>query len=269
MSRTHFSSRALSQAAEPGSVAPPRDGVVVPDRERPGMASPDVPSQLEGFGPEDFAVFDVADFAGRMALIRHRLKPKLTALGSALRAPLSEAAGQPLFPHVAQHLRRTVNPPPETWVAFSRSARSYKPFVHYRVGISGHGVRVVCFLEDEAEDKPRYAVALARCARDFSLYFRHHAAIRAYDICDANGQPLTGRALTAASLKRLADRLKRVRAQHAVFGIAYARSHPVVGSGPELLDAAAAAAELLSPLYRCGSTADYRYHYCPEPVKGL
>src|SRR4051812_43059364 len=96
----------------------------------------EVVEAFTGFTPEDFAVFEVPDFAARMPLVRTQLKPKLTHIGAAVTELLAEVVEEPLYPHVAQHLRRSVNAPVETWVAFAREKRAYKPFVHLRVGIS-------------------------------------------------------------------------------------------------------------------------------------
>ena len=88
-----------------------------------------------------------------MPLIRERIKPKLMAIGEALAETLSETLGDPLSVHVAQHLRRTVNPPVETWAAFAKERRAYKPYVHLRVALSAEKVRVVVFVEDYGRGK--------------------------------------------------------------------------------------------------------------------
>ena len=86
-----------------------------------------------GFTDDDFDLFAIPDFAGRMGEIRSRLRPKLLALGEDLAGPIERAVEAPVFPHVAQHMRRRVNPPAETWAAFARDRKGYKrwtkPFV--------------------------------------------------------------------------------------------------------------------------------------------
>lgn len=223
--------------------------------------------EFMGFTPEDFAVFEVPGFEARMPQLRAQIKPKLTALGAALTPLLSEALGETLYPHVAQHLRRTVNAPEETWVAFARSPRAYKPFTHLRVAISAEKVRVVVFEEDDADDKPWFAVNLKRNADPLSAYFAHHPTIRAYDLRDAEGKPKHGHALDADLLRYFADRLERVKGQHAAFGIGFNKSHRVVASGPEFLEAALEAVGKLQPLYRCGTAPEFLYTYVPEFIE--
>src|ERR671925_1131439 len=93
-----------------------RGATVSVDRGRVGMAS-------IGFTREDFEVFGIPTFPERMQGIKERVRPKLVALGEDLRPALKKLVKSDVFPHVAKHARRTVNPPPETWVAFGPSAR--------------------------------------------------------------------------------------------------------------------------------------------------
>ncbi|HEY8477694.1 MAG TPA: DUF1054 family protein [Chloroflexota bacterium] len=115
---------------------------------------------FQGFGAEDFAVFEIPDFEGRMAAIRSRVRPKLIALSGALADALSKQTGLTLFPHVAAHARRKVNPPPDTWLALARSNRGYKRYAHFAVGVQREGAYVRLVLKPEAEDKGRLAAFL-------------------------------------------------------------------------------------------------------------
>ena len=208
---------------------------------------------FEGFTEEDFEVFEVPGFAKRMPLVRERVKPKLIHIGAALTERLSETLGEPLYPHVAQHLRRTVNAPEETWVAFAKEKRAYKPFAHLRVAVSAEKVRIVVFVEDYAEEKIRFAVNLEQNAASLSAHLAHHPALRAYDIKDAESKPKFGSSLTPDVLRGFAERMQRVKGQHAAFGLPFDRSHHVLASGPEFLAAVVEAAKVLKPLYLCGS----------------
>jgi uncharacterized protein YktB (UPF0637 family) len=222
-----------------------------------------------GFTPEDFAVFEAPDYATRMPLLRERIKPGLAQIGAALPERLSLALHETFYAHVAQHLRRTVNAPQETWVAFARASRAYKPYVHLRAAISADRFRVLAFVEDDADDKLRFAQNLERNAAALALYLLHHPTIQAYDIVDAEGKPLHGHALDAPALRGFAARMQRVKGQHARFGIAFAPSHPILANGPELLDAIVDAAVKLKPIYDCGVFPDWTYTYEPESIAGI
>src|SRR5581483_9932503 len=95
---------------------------------------------------------------------------------------LPEITHRELYPQVAQHLRRSVNPPVETWVAFSPAPRGYKPFIHFRVAINGGGLKVVCHLEEDSEDKATFAGGLQRNAAALACHLAAHPEIRAGDV---------------------------------------------------------------------------------------
>jgi uncharacterized protein YktB (UPF0637 family) len=209
-----------------------------------------------GFTREDFEVFEIEGFAARMPQLRAQVKPKLMQVAEVLTGRLSEVVGETLYPHVAQHLRRTVNPPVETWAAFARSKRAYKPFVHLRCGISAEKVRVTVFVEDYADEKLVFAENLRRQAESIADYLALHPTVLAYELRDAEDEPKRGHALDADTLRAFADRMRRVKGQHAIFGIAFAKTHPVVQSGPEFLEAVVEAARTLKPLYDCGHTLE-------------
>ena len=123
------------------------------------LAEVDKVAAFAGFTEADFEIFDIGGFTERMAGIREHIKPKLIQLGQLLSERLSQAMDEPLYPHVAQHLRRTVNPPVHTWVAFARSPRAYKPFVHLRVAINREHLVLLTFVEDYAEEKATFAAS--------------------------------------------------------------------------------------------------------------
>jgi len=212
-----------------------------------------------GFTQSDFDIFDLPDFASRMPALKANITPKLKDLGEELAPRLSEAYGQTLYPHVALHLRRSVNAPVSTWVAFAKEKRAYKPYVHVRAAITGDEFRCLVFVEDYADEKLLFADNLAKNAAQLSSYLKKRPTIKAYAVLDKLGEPIKGTGLNRKTLKDFAERMKRVKGQHAIFGIALSRSHPVVQSGPELVDAIVEAMTELKPLYDCGSSKSYRF----------
>ena len=115
-----------------------------------------------GFTESDFDIFSIADFIARMGAIRIELRPKLVALGEELAPRVAELVTGAMVPHTAAHMRRRTHPPPATWVAFGRSSRGYKRFVHFRVAAHAGGLRVTVQIEDDADDKAAFAAALRR-----------------------------------------------------------------------------------------------------------
>ena len=108
---------------------------------------------FSGFTPQMFEVFEIPTFGERMMGIKNLVRPVLVSLGEDLVPSLSELVGHPLYPHVALHARRRVNPPDETWVAFARNARGYKACAHFAVGISSQGIWAGLVIKDESPDR--------------------------------------------------------------------------------------------------------------------
>jgi len=208
---------------------------------------------FNGFTEREFEIFDRAEFATRMPAIRAEITPRLKALGEQIATSLPEMTHRELYPHVAQHLRRTVNPPVETWVAFSPSPRAYKPFIHLRVAINGGGLKVVCHLEEDSEDKATFADGLQRNAAALARHLAAHPEIRAGDVRGAEAMQQAPRPWSEAELATLAERLSRVKAQDASFAVPMDRDNPVVACPTALVAAALDAMRTLLPIYRLGA----------------
>lgn len=184
---------------------------------------------FEGFVAKDFEIFTIPDFAGRMGKIRAQIQPKLAALGEALAAPLARGVGGEVFAHVAKHMRRTVNPPDDTWVAFGPEKRGYKKANHFKLAISRNCVRFLFEVGPEHAGKAKWAatwhrqagslVPVLRKVKGLGWYKNEHDEEPAADLHEmtpeavrALGQELTrrrdgqlvlGRRLAAAEVSRL------------------------------------------------------------------
>ena len=105
-----------------------------------------------GFGPPDFALFEIDDPDERAAALEDRLQPKLFSIGTQCLPGLGRVAGKELFVHPGKVPRRKGSAPEEVLVAFSESAKGYRglPFLavvitrqhlHARVGVRGESAR--------------------------------------------------------------------------------------------------------------------------------
>jgi uncharacterized protein YktB (UPF0637 family) len=88
-----------------------------------------------GFTKEDFEVFLIDGFEERMEAVKTKVKPKLELLGGHFAPSLTALTGNEMHYHVAKHARRSVNPPKDTWVAFSENSRGYKMMPHFQIGL--------------------------------------------------------------------------------------------------------------------------------------
>jgi len=82
---------------------------------------------------QDFHVWDDQTLPGRLGKIRAQIDPKFAQTVTEL-APVFAELAVPIYDHISQHRRRSKNPPPDTWVAFSTSKRGYKMLPHIEVG---------------------------------------------------------------------------------------------------------------------------------------
>ena len=141
-----------------------------------------------GFSREHFEVFNIPTFPERMQGIKERVRPKLTALGESLQPALQKLTKSDVFPHVAKHARRTVNPPPETWVAFGPSARGYKKYGYFGLALSRGGLHTRIVVKDEASGRPQMAKLFIERADILTKLFAEHTVAR-YDRWNYAGIP--------------------------------------------------------------------------------
>jgi uncharacterized protein YktB (UPF0637 family) len=213
---------------------------------------------FDGFTQKEFKIFDVPGYQARMPLLRSEITSRFKEFGPSIGAEIEKATGLELHPHIALHMRRTVNAPEETWVAFCRNTRSYKPFVHFRVAINREGMHVKVFVEDDADDKPIFAGGLKRNASAMVSYFAQNPAVRSYDLPNLSGEPRSGSTLKKVEIERFADRLKTVKGQHASFGILLGKEESVVGAGEALTKAVVEAAQTMLPIYKMGMEKTFK-----------
>ncbi|WP_414840008.1 DUF1054 family protein [Carnobacterium sp. TMP28] len=88
------------------------------------------------FTQEDFDIFTIEGLDSRMSEIRKKIQPKFRKIATAISRDLSPIVdGETLPVHIAQHLRRTKNPPQDTWCAIGGDKRGYKKYPHFQLGL--------------------------------------------------------------------------------------------------------------------------------------
>lgn len=173
---------------------------------------------IEPFAARDFRVFDLRGFAERMAAIRSQIRPKLERLGEVLAPELARVTRAEVFPHVAKHARRTVNPPDDTWVAFGPDRRGYKKAPHFKVAVSRHCVRFLFEIGPEHAAKPAVARAWKREADRLANALAKTRGLAWFtDEHDEEPAALLDD-LDAARLRALGDELTRTRDGQLVLG---------------------------------------------------
>lgn len=87
------------------------------------------------FTEKDFDIFTIDGLDPRMAVIRSTIQPKFQELDDYFAEKLGGKLETEFFVHIAQHRRRTVYPPENTWSALSQKKRGYKMDAHFQLGI--------------------------------------------------------------------------------------------------------------------------------------
>jgi uncharacterized protein YktB (UPF0637 family) len=211
--------------------------------------------EFSGFTADDFDVFSIPDFAGRMGAIRARIRPRLIELGEDLSGPIESALGIPTFPHVAQHMRRRVNPPVETWVAFTRDRKGYKRWTHYRIAISGAGARVTVFVEDDADDKSQLGANFQAAASGLLSAVKPGGGVRWYTLEE---EPVAHPEVAPATVAELGARLQRTKTLKFQAGVPLPAAAAAKLKPAEFEEWALEQVRVLKPFYLAGALPDYR-----------
>jgi len=106
------------------------------------------------FTRDDLEVFQIPGFQARMKALRETIQPKLRELGEEVGPPLMVQFKREFFPHVAKHMRRTVNPPDETWVAMGPQSRGYKAYVYFAFCVGKEGAQARVMMKTESSLRP-------------------------------------------------------------------------------------------------------------------
>lgn len=110
------------------------------------------------FTQNSFDIFEVDGLDERMAVIRAEIQPIFQTINDELNDVLSEQSGYNQEFHIAQHLRRTVNPPESTWCAFGGNNRGYKKYPHLQIQINPDHI----FIGLAMIDNPKYEKEIAQ-----------------------------------------------------------------------------------------------------------
>lgn len=198
-----------------------------------------------GFIDQDFDVFTIPTLEGRMAGIKAGPRPKLEALGRDLADELGLLAGHPVYPIVAKHARRKVNPPSDTWVAWSANSRGYKMLPHFQVGLWHTHAFIQAGVIYEARGRAAFGRALLEdlpaIQRAIPAQFRWLE-----DYTQPEGIPHNQ--MTAADFQRIADRLVNRKEADCMVGLSVDRRE-AVAAGAGFAELALAVMRKLIPIY--------------------
>lgn len=199
------------------------------------------------FTEEDFNVFTIEGFQERMDALVEKVRPKLHALGDHFAQALSIMTGEEIFPHVAKHARRTVNPPKDTWVAFAPNKRGYKMMPHFQIGLWGTHLFVWFAIIYEAPNKGEFGKKLEEKAAQLLTTIPEHFV---WSIDHMKPDAIPHQGLTEEDLVSMFQRLQKVKKAEILCGIHIPRDKAVKLTEDELLGTIQNTFETLVPLYK-------------------
>lgn len=112
------------------------------------------------FTEKSFDVFQIEGLDERMAAIRSEIQPIFQELNEYFKIELAPEINDELYIHIAQHRRRSVHPPENTWSAISRKKRGYKMEAHFQLGIFPEYVFMWLSIIDQPKGKEEMAERL-------------------------------------------------------------------------------------------------------------
>jgi uncharacterized protein YktB (UPF0637 family) len=205
-----------------------------------------------GFTTKDFQVFAIPDFPGRMAAIRGQIQPKLFALAEEIGPKLKQIVGSETFSHVARHMRRTVNPPDDTWVAFGPEKRGYKRAQHLKLAISRHCIRLLFEVGPEYADKAKWVRTWEREAGRLAVQLKKGSGLGWYKNEHDEEPAALLASLSSEEIERLGGELTRRKDGQLVFGRRLDQAEVLRLKPDAFKQAALATFADLAPLYRRG-----------------
>lgn len=200
-----------------------------------------------GFNQTDFQVFSIPGLTPRMEALKKHIRPKLETLGENICPYLSELTEKDMYVHVAKHARRTVNPPDETWVAWSPEKRGYKAHPHFQVGIREDHVFAMFALIYECPHKPRFAQNLSQQIDELlpgipsSFVISQDHTRPEVTSLEELGQP---------GLEKILERLEQIKKAEFLCGVQIQRQDPILQQPENLEHKIMETFQILTPLYR-------------------
>ncbi|MCP3741783.1 YktB family protein [Rossellomorea sp. BNER] len=203
--------------------------------------------KFNGFKKKDFDVFKIDGLENRMEALIHTIRPKLEWLGDHFSPTLSTMIGDEIFPHVAKHARRSVNPPDDTWVAFANNKRGYKQHPHFQIGLWETHVFVWFAMIYEAPNKEEFGKALELQFDSLRADIPDH-----YVWSGDHTKPdaKTFSEMSDDDLQQLFKRLQSVKKAEILCGIQIPKEKAIKMSGKETLETIQDAFVKLLPLYK-------------------
>ncbi|OCA89757.1 YktB family protein [Bacillus sp. FJAT-27986] len=201
---------------------------------------------IKGFTNEDFNVFTIDGLDQRMDAIKTLIRPKFETLSQIFTEELSVLTQDPMYPHIAKHARRTINPPNDTWVSFSSNPRGYKMQPHFQIGLWETHLFIWYAIIYEAKDKAQKGQRLASQTESIKNLIPSDYV---WSIDHMKPEVIPHSTLSTDGLNDMFNRLQTVKKAELLCGYQIPREEAVQLSGDQLVEIIHNVFVHLIPLY--------------------
>ncbi|QFK70847.1 DUF1054 family protein [Pradoshia sp. D12] len=201
---------------------------------------------IKGFTNEDFNVFTIDGLDQRMDAIKTLIRPKFETLSQIFTEELSVLTQDPMYPHIAKHARRTINPPNDTWVSFSSNPRGYKMQPHFQIGLWETHLFIWYAIIYEAKDKAQKGQRLASQTESIKNLIPSDYV---WSIDHMKPEVIPHSTLSTDGLNDMFNRLQTVKKAELLCGYQIPREEAVQLSGDQLVEIIHDVFVHLIPLY--------------------
>ncbi|MFD2307712.1 DUF1054 domain-containing protein [Enterococcus termitis] len=203
------------------------------------------------FTEKDFDVFTIDGLDPRMAEIRAVIQPKFQELDDYFAEKLGEKLETEFFVHIAQHRRRTVYPPENTWSALSQKKRGYKMEAHFQLGIWPEYL----FMWLSLIDNPKNEKEIAQAFLDNPKLFKQLPDD--FYVSIDHTQPQVER-LNEVDLEKLLVRFRDVKKGEFQIGRIIEKTDPVLNDPEKAREYMLQTYEALVPLYQLAAEHQHK-----------
>ncbi|MBB5888119.1 DUF1054 family protein [Lactovum miscens] len=125
------------------------------------------------FTEKSFKVFELETLEMRLPAIRSEIHPVMSRIGQKMIEVLSqEMPDRNFYLHLAQHIRRRVNPPEITLSGISENKRGYKMMPHFQISICQDYVAVLLGIIDDPKERITFGDRLLDFDGKFPVDFK-------------------------------------------------------------------------------------------------
>jgi uncharacterized protein YktB (UPF0637 family) len=200
--------------------------------------------QFNGFTQKDFDTFTIDGLEARMTAIQERIQPKFQAIGQPLTDDLSSTFGNEMFLHIAKHLRRSVNPPKDTWLAIAANKRGYKQHPHFQIGLYDDHVFIWLAFIYELPNKTKIANTFLKNLKTIKKTVPNDFVV------SLDHMKKDAISMKEIDLKKSLERFRDVKKSEFLIGRHFAANDPILSDGEEFCNVVKDTFETLMPLYK-------------------